>query len=164
MSGEGSSGLVCRLAARNLRRNPRRTLLDVAGFGVLLLIAIFVMSNSMSMTVVERTRELATLRAVGLSGNGLLALISAESALVGLLGALAGCAVGGLLCWHFGIHGIPADVGELSSTPVSPRLYPISRPAEYLGCALLGVTAGWLGGLRGAMRARRLRIVDALRD
>ena len=133
-------------------------------FAVLLLISAFIMSNSMSMTVFERTRELATLRAIGLSGNGLLALVSAESALVGALGAVAGGLAGGLLCWYFGIYGIPTDVGELSSTPVSPRFYPISRPIEYLGSAGLGVMAGWLGGLRGALRARRLRIVEALRD
>jgi putative ABC transport system permease protein len=133
-------------------------------FGVLLLISTFIMSNSMSMTVFERTRELGTLRAVGMSRNAVLALVSAESALVGALGALAGCLLGALLCWYFGIHGIPTDVGELSSTPVSPRFYPISRPVEYVGCAVLGVTAGWLGGLRGALRARRLRIVEALRD
>lgn len=133
-------------------------------FGVLLLISTFIMSNSMSMTVFERTRELGTLRAVGMSRNALLALVSAESALVGALGALAGCLLGALLCWYFGIHGIPTDVGELSSTPVSPRFYPISRPIEYLGCMGLGVAAGWLGGLRGGLRARRLRIVEALRD
>jgi putative ABC transport system permease protein len=132
-------------------------------FGILLLISIFIMNNSMSMTVFERMREFGTMRALGMSKDTLLSLVSAESVLIGAAGSVAGCFIGALLCWYFGAYGIPTDVGELSSIPVSPRFYPISRPVEYVGCLALGALCGWLGGLWAALRARRLAVVDVLR-
>ncbi len=131
-------------------------------FGILLLISIFIMNNSMSMTVFERMREFGTMRALGMSKNMLLGLVSTESILIGVLGSVAGCVVGALFCWYFGIYGIPTDVGELSSIPVSPRFYTISRPIEYAGCLVLGAVSGWLGGLRAAIRARGVNIVEIL--
>jgi putative ABC transport system permease protein len=132
-------------------------------FTILLLISIFIMNNSMSMTVFERMREFGTMRALGMSKNLLLGLVSTESILIGAMGSIAGCILGALLCWYFGVYGIPTDVGELSSIPVSPRFYTISRPIEYVGCLLLGAFLGWLGGLRAALRARSLHVVDVLR-
>lgn len=131
-------------------------------FSILLLISVFIMNNSMSMSVFERMREFGTLRALGMSRERLLALVSSESVLIGAAGALAGCFLGGLLCWYFGVHGIPTDVGELSSIPVSPRFYVISRPEEYAACIALGALSGWLGGIRAALRARSLNIVEVL--
>ncbi len=84
-------------------------------FAILLLISMFIMNNSMSMTVFERIREFGAMRALGMSRNGLMALVSTESLLIGAAVALAGCAIGGLLCWYFGVYGIPTAVGELSS-------------------------------------------------
>jgi putative ABC transport system permease protein len=133
-------------------------------FGILLLISIFIMNNSMSMTVFERMREFGTMRALGMSKDGLLALVSTESALIGALGSIAGCLLGGALCWYFGIYGIPTDVGELSSIPVSPRFYAMSRPAEYIACLVLGVFLGFFGGMRAAFRARGTNIVRILQS
>lgn len=131
-------------------------------FSILLLISVFIMNNSMSMSVFERMREFGTMRALGMSREHLLALVSSESVLIGVAGSLAGCLLGGVLCWYFGTHGIPTDVGELSSIPVSPRFYVISRPVEFAGCIVLGAFSGWLGGLRAALRARSLNVVDVI--
>jgi ABC-type antimicrobial peptide transport system permease subunit len=99
-----------------------------------------------------------------MSKDGLLALVSTESALIGALGSIAGCLLGGALCWYFGIYGIPTDVGELSSIPVSPRFYAMSRPAEYIACLVLGVFLGFFGGMRAAFRARGTNIVRILQS
>ena len=133
-------------------------------FGILLLISIFIMNNSMSMTVFERMKEFGTMRALGMSKNALLTLVSAESATIGLLGSVAGCLFGGALCWYFGVYGIPTDVGELSSIPVSPRFYAMSRPLEYVACMALGVFLGLFGGMRAALRARRANIIQILQS
>jgi hypothetical protein len=45
--------------------------------------------------------------------------VSAESILIGAFGSVAARFIGAPLCWHFGAHRIPTDVGELSSIPVS---------------------------------------------
>lgn len=70
--------------------NVKLLLLSVSGaivFAVLL-----VMANTMAMSIRERTKEIAVLRAIGFRQAHVLRLLSAESALLALLGALAGCA------------------------------------------------------------------------
>ncbi|HEV8711473.1 MAG TPA: FtsX-like permease family protein [Candidatus Binatia bacterium] len=59
-------------------------------FIVVLIIAVMSVINTISMTVVERTREIGTLRALGVKRRGIIKLFALESAMLGTLGALAG--------------------------------------------------------------------------
>jgi putative ABC transport system permease protein len=70
----------------------RNVLLGFAA--IALVVGSFVIANTFSMLVGQRTRELALLRAVGLSRRQLRRLVLAEAALVGLLGGVAGIAAG----------------------------------------------------------------------
>jgi putative ABC transport system permease protein len=73
-------------------RTLRNALLGFAA--IALVVGSFVIANTFSMLVGQRTRELALLRAVGLSRRQLRRLVLAEAALVGLLGGVAGVAAG----------------------------------------------------------------------
>ena len=67
------------------------------------------MMSAMVMSVLERTREIGTLRAVGWSRWRILRLILAEALGLSLLGGLLGCAIGALLAWLAGqIPGVGA--------------------------------------------------------
>jgi putative ABC transport system permease protein len=67
-------------------------------FVIVLTIAVTSVINTLSMTVMERTREIGTLRALGMRRSGVVSLFAVESALLGVAGSLAGMAIT-LLAW-----------------------------------------------------------------
>jgi ABC-type antimicrobial peptide transport system permease subunit len=110
------------------------------------------MTNTMIMSVLERTREIGVLRAVGWRKRRVLAMIVRESVTLAVVGGLAGTVlgvVGGLL-----INLSPVMQGLLQLR-FSPGLY-----AQALGTAIL---LGVLGGVYPAWRASNLQPVEALR-
>jgi putative ABC transport system permease protein len=73
----------------------------VGGFGTLVVAVVILMAaNSISMSVRERTTEIAVMKALGYSRALILALILSEAALLGFLGGVVGCWVG-YVFWSF---------------------------------------------------------------
>jgi ABC-type lipoprotein release transport system permease subunit len=73
---------------------------------VILLIAAVGILNLMLMAVFERTREIGLLAAMGLKRRETVALFLLEGVMIGLLGALAGCVLGGAIGAYLGRVGI----------------------------------------------------------
>ena len=93
-----------------------------------IVIALFGMTNTLSLSVLERTRESALLRALGLTRQGLRWMISAEAMLLGLMGAVAGVTFGIGFGWATGRAFLRADGGpvsypvlQIAATSPSPR-------------------------------------------
>jgi putative ABC transport system permease protein len=87
--------------------------LGVARF-IVLLVALFSISGTLNLSVLERLRELGTLRAFGTRRGGVIVLVVAEGALLGLLGALLGTAIGWAATAAFNLAGgvtMPAQPG-----------------------------------------------------
>jgi len=109
-------------------------------------------ANTMIMSVFTRIREIAILRVNGFSNAQIAGMIFGESALVSILGALAGLALGtGAL---FALKLIPALDGYVD---VSIRL------VVMLVVILLALLTGVAGALYPALYAMRVRAVEALR-
>jgi ABC-type antimicrobial peptide transport system permease subunit len=119
---------------------------------VALLVGGLGMTNTMVMSVMERTREIGVLRAIGWRKRRVLAMIVRESLVLSLLGSAAGVALGVLL--GLAINQVPAVQGFLQ-LQYSPGLF-----VQALGTALV---LGVLGGVYPAWRASRLQPVEALR-
>jgi putative ABC transport system permease protein len=115
----------------------------VGGVGVL---------NTMLMSVLERTREIGVLRALGWKRRSILSLIFKESLILAFLGGLCGFGFGfGLIA----VLQIIPGVGEFI-TPIWGW--------DIIGRAMtIALLLGILGGLYPAFRATRLRPVEALR-
>jgi putative ABC transport system permease protein len=94
-----------------------------------------------------------------------LALFLTEAVLIGLAGATAGTAAGGLLSWHYSRAGLPLP--ELHSgealLPIPPVLYFAPSPGILATGFALGVTIVAAAALYPAWRAARLEPVQALR-
>ncbi len=119
--------------------------------------------NTFLIAVFERTREVGTLRAIGLRRPRILTLFVLESVLLGLAGATAGAVLGGSLiegCRHV---GIPAITEAQRYAYGGDYLFPVLNWSDLvlipLGMTLICVAAG----LAPAWRASRMRPVDALR-
>jgi ABC-type antimicrobial peptide transport system permease subunit len=110
------------------------------------------MLNTMLMSVLERTREIGMLRALGWRRRQVLRMILQEALALGAVGGACGILLGVGLSW--GLTQIPGMGGMLNPS-YSPELF-----AQALAVALV---AGALGGLYPAWRATRMQPVEALR-
>jgi putative ABC transport system permease protein len=125
-------------------------------------IVLFTVSNTMNTTVVERTVEIGTLRAIGLRRGGILRLFVIEGALLGLFGALLGAATALILAFIINKLGVPwlppASVAEI---PFTVAVWGQTRMiiGTTVGLIVIATISAWLP----AYRAARLDVVDALR-
>lgn len=118
-------------------------------------------SNTMMMTVLERTREIGTVMALGARPSRVLRGFVLEGAMLGLLGVLLGTT----LAWVLSL-GLDALALQMPPPPGFSVGYTASielRPPLLLRVAFLSWGATVLACLWPAWRASRLEIVDALR-
>ncbi len=110
------------------------------------------MLNTMLMSVLERTREIGVLRALGWRRARVLGMILQESLLLGVVGGVGGIFMG------LGLGGllrlVPGTYGSMALT-YAPKLF--------VQAVVVALIAGALGGLYPAWRATRMRPVEALR-
>ncbi len=125
-------------------------------------IVVFTVVNTMSMTVMERTSEIGTVRALGSRRAGVRGLFVIEGAALGIIGATLGILAGqalALLFNHSGAMWTPPG----QATPI-PLQVMTSGAGQLLFVAWLALVAiAALASLIPANRAARLQIVDALR-
>jgi putative ABC transport system permease protein len=118
--------------------------------GVVFFTLLLVTGNTMAISVRERVRELAVLKAVGFSDRFVLILVMTETLVVATLGGGIGLALAKL----FTLRGDP-------TRGLLPFFY-LPPEAVVLGVAL-ALAVGLVSGLLPALSAMRLRVVDALR-
>ncbi len=117
--------------------------------GLAILISLIGIANTLTLSVVERTRESALLRALGLTRRGLRRMLSLEAVIMALIGALIGVGLGAAFGWLAVSAAIPdAQLG-----------FPVVRVVAFVFfAALAGVLAAFLPGRRAA----RTPIVESL--
>jgi len=116
-----------------------------------ILIALMGITNSLSLSVYERTRELGVLRAVGLTRPQTRRLVRWESVIVALFGTLGGLGLGLLLGWAL-VHGSPSGSSVVFAAPVT----------QLAVIAVAGAVAGVLAAARPARRAARIDVLAAI--
>ena len=131
---------------------------------VVLLIAGVGILNLLLMAVFERTREIGLLAAMGLKRRGILVLFLLEGVLIGLLGALVGCVLGGLVVSAVGQVGIELSVAELGEMMalLGDRLYPELQVDLLVERALTVTVIAALASLYPAWQASRREPAEAL--
>ncbi|MFI7436379.1 ABC transporter permease [Micromonospora haikouensis] len=124
---------------------------------VALLVGTFLILNTFSIIVAQRTRELALMRAIGASGRQIIGSVVLEALAVGLiasaLGLGAGVGVGALLAWAFGRF---AGGLELAGIGVPPQ--------AVVGAFAVGMLITVVAALLPALRAARIPPIAAMQD
>jgi len=111
--------------------------------------------NTMYTAVLERTREIGTLKAIGAKNSDVLLLFLFESGMLGLVGGAIGIALG---------FGISKGAEYIAATALGTGLLKASFSWVLVAGALFfSFTIGALSGVMPAIQASRLRPVDALR-
>jgi putative ABC transport system permease protein len=134
-------------------------------FAVLTLIVsimvVFGITNTMTMAIFERTREIGTIMALGTQRRGVISMFVLEGIALGALGGLVGVILGVVLARAISAFGI-----ELPPPPGSTRGFPVQifiMPGVLAQAFRLSLITAALASLYPAWRAARVDVVEALR-
>ncbi len=125
-------------------------LMIFALLGLALVIAVLGIVNTLALSVIERTREVGLLRAIGLSRRQLRVMITLESVVIAVLGALLGVVLG--ICFGIALMYALRDEG------LEAISLPWGQLGFFLGAAVL------VGVLAAVFPARRAGRLDVLAD
>ena len=119
--------------------------------GVAMLIAVLGIVNTLALSVLERTRELGMLRAIGLRRGQTARMVTVAAVVISLFGALLGLAVGAALG--------AAVVRALKSNGITALAFPWTLMLTYL---IAGGLVGVVASVIPAIRAARLDVLAAI--
>ena len=122
--------------------------------GLALLIALFGISNTLTLSVIERTRESALMRALGLTRGQLRRMLLAEALYMALLAAVLGVSLGAAFAWTLVNSFLKSAGGGVISIPF----------AEIGVFVVVGAVAALLAAVLPARRAARASAVGAMAD
>ena len=125
--------------------------------GVALFVGTFVIANTLSITIAQRTRELATLRTLGASRRQVLLSVLLEALVIGILASITGLFLGlalakalNALFVHFGID--------------LPQAGTVFATRTIVVALVVGILVTLLAALRPAIRATRVPPISAVRE
>jgi putative ABC transport system permease protein len=115
----------------------------------------FLIFNTLSMTVVERVRELGLLRAAGATRGQITAYILVQASVIGVVGSALGIVAGGVLA-----AVIAAWMDTVGSVPLTA---PVVRVSDAAIALVIGIGVTLAAAIEPARRAGRVAPVDALK-
>jgi putative ABC transport system permease protein len=125
--------------------------------GIALFVGAFVIFNTLSITVAQRTREFATLRTIGASRRQVLGSVIVEALVIGFVSSLIGLGVGvGLAA---GLKALFAALGA-----ALPEVGMVFALRTVVVSMLVGVLVTLVAGLFPALRATRVPPIAAVRE
>ncbi len=144
---EGNSQLDSANVIRNLLAvTISLTILIVAGFGIY---------NIMNMTVNEKIREIAILKAMGFNGNDIVEIFLTQSVIIGIIGGIVGLVIGNVISRI--IDEIPFKIATFTTLPID------YKPSDYILAFIFGIIITIIAGYLPAKKASKLDPVSILR-
>jgi len=134
-------------------------------YGIVIMVVAVIITNTLLMSVFERTREMGILAALGMKGRQIMLMFLLEAAILALLGIVAGNLLGSAGVWYLSTAGIPiGDIGSVAEgIAIGTTLYAKFVPGEMVGLSLLTLVVILLASLYPAWFAARMEPVTALR-
>jgi len=128
--------------------------------GLIIIVAAFNIASTLIMMVMDKTKDIGILKAMGASKRGIRKIFTIEGGVIGILGAIIGTALGSFLCWSletwFPIY-LDSEVYQISRLPAKINWI-------FVLCVNIGaVLICWLAALYPAYRASVLDPVEAIR-
>lgn len=127
---------------------------------LIIMVAAFNIISSLIMLVMEKTREIGILRAIGASERSVMKIFIFQGFLVGLIGTFLGSLIGyslGFLQYHYHLITLPGDVYLISALPIVMQL------KDFIAITTVSILLSLLASVYPAYRASRLVPVEAIR-
>lgn len=121
---------------------------------VSLIVAFVNIMNTMYTAIIERTKEIGVMKAIGAKNSDILIVFVVESGLIGLIGGVLGILLGYI------VSSIGGSIAAASGFALLKPAYPLSL---IFGCLFFSLFVGAVAGFFPARRASKLKPVDALR-
>jgi ABC-type lipoprotein release transport system permease subunit len=134
-------------------------------YGIVILVVAVIITNTLLMSVFERTREIGILAALGMKGRQIRVMILLEAGSLAVLGIIGGIILGSLVVWYLMVTGIP--IGDQIASmaqgfAMRSVLYTKFVPGDMVGLSVAMLVIVLLGALYPASFAARLEPVEAL--
>jgi putative ABC transport system permease protein len=133
--------------------------------GILLFLSFFIIVNTMTMSVFERTPEVGTLRAIGFDRKNVRDMFMMEGFFLSIFGVLLGYVLAAPFIYYLNVHGLVLDVMKVASNsnmPMTDVLKAYNTPSDWIMSGLVCIIAGVLGSYFPAKMASDTNIVKAL--
>jgi lipoprotein-releasing system permease protein len=127
---------------------------------LIILVAAFNIVSTLIMFVMEKTREIGILKAMGATSKGITRIFVCEGIVVGVIGTLLGFTIGYSLCWaqlKYKFFSLPGDVYFISTLPVKMEV------TDFIYIGVAAVIICLLAAVYPAKKASGLIPVDAIR-
>lgn len=124
--------------------------------GISILVGGIGIMNTMFTSVVERTRDIGIMKAIGAKNSGIFTLFLIESGLLGTVGGVIG------VCLGIGLGFLAEQAGNLMGGAGDNLIQAHFSPELILGAIFFSFIIGAFSGLWPAMRAAKMNPVDAL--
>ncbi|PWU18878.1 MAG: hypothetical protein C5B48_14275 [Candidatus Rokuibacteriota bacterium] len=125
--------------------------------GIALFVGAFVIANSISITISQRTREFATVRTIGASRRQILRSVLIESTVIGLLGSIVGLFLG------LGLAKVLFKLFDAIGFTL-PNTGLLLKPRTVVVALVVGLLVTIVASLRPAFRATRVPPIAAVRE
>ncbi len=127
---------------------------------LIIIVAAFSITATLIMTVMEKTKEIGILKAIGATSVGIAKIFIFEGLMIGLIGTILGTGLGIGLCWIMGksqFFKLPQEIYYITSIPVNIRFWDI--------CIIdtVSIVLTLLATLYPSIHAAKLHPVEALR-
>jgi putative ABC transport system permease protein len=125
--------------------------------GIALFVGSFVIANTLSITIAQRTREFATLRTLGATRRQVLRSVIVEALVIGILGSVIGLFLG--LALAKGLNSVFKVIGF--NLPTAGTVF---ETRTVVVCLVVGTVITLVASLRPARRATRVPPIAAVRE
>lgn len=121
--------------------------------------------NTMSMSIRERTREIGTLRAIGMKKGVLTRMLLYEASSIAIIGGFLAVLIGGSICFYLENTGVDISpyMPDNMPFPFGQRFHADYRFYDYILSVVTGITTAVLGTIHPARRITRQKVAEAMR-
>jgi lipoprotein-releasing system permease protein len=127
---------------------------------LIILVAAFNIVSTLIMMVMEKTKDIAILKSMGVTARGIMKIFVIEGLIIGVVGTVLGLLGGGVLCFllkRYEFVKLPSDVYYISTLPVRVQ------PLDVVLVAVSAIAISFLATLYPSYQASRLDPVAAIR-
>ncbi len=126
----------------------------------------FAIVNTMLMVILERTKELGMIMAIGMNRFKVFKMIMYETTMLALVGGVVGIVISAIFTWYFGDVGI--DISSVSEgfeqLGYSSVMHPVLEMSDYIQVVILVMITGVIASIFPTIRALKMKPAEAVRD